>query len=686
MNVPIPKIPYIKGKNFLFNPVVKYGIPDYADSIKNPKVIGTPKWEAYWNEQLYYIKNGYQTGGIYLPGRYYYYANFNSMSTVTGIISPDMTDLHLEMCYLIDYVKANGLNFICAKKRRAGISEFFQKAVVDYDWRFTNGACQVGIAAGQDSYAQDFMRKWRSGDALMPPELRTKRLKDNDNEVIAGYKYKTQSGEMVDEGTKNTMYVRTMFKNPALFKGLFLNTVVAEECGEFENLEKFFSHTRPCVMDGSKQIGNMYFYGTGGNMNKGSRDFKKMWDEADRNNFVKFLIPAKRFHKPFYGGCTSFGQEVGKTPELLKLYKPYQLVGVEDMIAAEANIIKERQDLLATKNMEKYQEHLKDYPMTEQDVFRKTVINVFETETMQDQADAISSNPKKYVTGNLEWKKDAKNEIILPLQVEYKLDATISEDGDCILFHVDHLTPIRTHSNLYCAGGDSYDQNKAKTSKSKGAMCVLIRKNTIEGKASMMPVATICCRPNHKETFYEMCLKLAIFYFCDDKGHITTPNAFLIDVANKLIFKYFEERGYANLLAYRPRKFESEHSEQTHIYGAHLNNHSKPLMVGLMQSFVDYYCKGVWFPELINQLQNYDEVEIGSDNDLADALGLALMQDASDDNQSRDLKDWDNPDAFNLTQWKTDASGNKIPILAKLDPTTIISPGYDNPSRFITLD
>lgn len=687
MNIPIPKVPYIKGKNFIFNPVVKNGIPDYADSLKNPKVIGTPKHEAYWNEQLYYIKNGYQTGGMFLPGRYYYYLNFNDMSTVTGIITPDMVDLHLEMCYLIDYVKANGLNFICAKKRRAGISEFFQKAVVDYDWRFTNGACQIGVAAGQDTYAQDFMRKWRAGDALIRPELRIKRLKDNDNEVIAGYKYKTQSGEMVDEGTKNTMYVRTMFKNPALFKGLFLNTVVAEECGEFENLEKFFSHTRPCVMDGSKQVGNMYFYGTGGNMNKGSRDFKKMWDEADRNNFVKFLITAKRFHKPYYGGCTSFGQEVGKTPELLKLYKPYQLIGVEDTIAADISIDTERSQIIATKNMEKYQEHVKDYPKTEQDVFRKTVVNVFDTEIMQDQSDAISSNSKKYVIGTLDWKKDTKGEVLMPLQVEYRLVNDISEDGDVILFHIDHLTPIRTHSNLYCGGGDSYDQNKAKTSKSKGAACIIIRRNTIEGQMSMAPVATICCRPNHKETFYEMCLKLAIFYFCDEKGQITTQNAFLIDVANKLIFKYFEERGYANLLGYRPRKFESEHSEQTHTYGVHLNNHSKPLMVGLMQSGVDYYCKNIWFPELINQLQNYDEVEIGSDNDLADAYGIALMQDASDDNQSRDLKDWDNPDMFNLTQWKTDANGYKVPVVTKLDPRELIKDNpFSDPSRFVSLD
>lgn len=685
MSIAIPRPPFWKGKNFCYNPVVKYGIPDYADSLKNPKVIGTPKWESYWNEQLYYIKNGYQTGGIFLPGRYYYYANFNSMATVTGIISPDMTDLHLEMSYIIDYIKLNGMNFICAKKRRAGISEFFQKAVVDYDWRFTNGACQIGIAAGQDSYAQDFMRKWRAGDAFMPPELRIKRLKDNDNEVIAGYKFKTDSGEMVDQGTKNTLYVRTMYKNPALFKGLFLNTVIGEECGEFENLEKFFSHTRPCVMDGSKQIGNICLFGTGGNQNKGSKDFKKIWDDAERNNFVKLLISATRFHKPFYGGCKEFGQDVAVTPELLKTYRPYEIIGVEDRVTAEANIIAERQQLLSTKNMEKYQEHLKDYPLTEQDVFRKTVVNVFDTEIMQDQADAISTNSKKYIVCRLEWKKDAKGEIIQPFRVDVIPDNTLFEDEECVLIHQDHMQPIRNYANIYCSGLDSYDQNKAKTSKSKGAMCVLIRRNTLGGM-QMAPVATICCRPQHKEKFYEMCLKLSVLFFCDDNGTVTSQNSVLIDVANKLVFRHFEERGYKSLLAYRPRKFESEHSEQTHEHGVHLNNHSKPLMVGLMQSAVDYYCKDIWFGELINQLQNYDEVEIGSDNDLADAYGIALMQDSSDENQARDLKDFDDPSIFNLKKWVTDANGNKVVVSDKIDPKTLISDGYNNPSRFLTLD
>lgn len=683
--IPIIRPPYRKGKNFCYNPVVKYGIPKEADSVNNPKCVGTPFYDKYWQEQLYYIMNGYQTGGLFIPGRAYYYYNFNSMATINGIITPDMVDLHLELTYIIDYAKANGMNVICAKKRRAGISEFTQKAVVDYGFRFTNGAYQAGIAAGQEIYALDFIKKWEAAESLLVPELRIKKLKKNDNEIIAGYKFKSEDGSMIDGGTKNTIYIRTMFKSPALFKGLFLSDIIAEECGEFEKLEQFISHSTPCLKDGSKQVGTLFAYGTGGNMNKGSRDFEKVWLEANRgqNNFIPFAILAQRFHKPYYGGC-SMSEPI--TPNLLKDYKEFERIGIEDTKAAEDSILLERQEILKSKNQEKFQEHLKDYPLSEVDIFRKTIVNVFDTEIMQDQANLISSNPLQYFRCRLEWVKDKNGSMEYPFKVELIIDDSLDDDNS-IFIHKEHIHPIDTHDNLFCAGIDSYDQDKAKTSKSKGAMCVLIRRNLIGDKMQLAPVAVICARPKRKEMFYEMCLKLAIHFHLDTKS----ANSVLIDLANKLIFNYFIDRGYENVLAYRPKKYESPNSEQTHTYGVSLNNYSKPLMVGRMQTAIYDNCKDtIWFPELINQLQNYDEVEIGSDNDLADAYGIALMQDTSSELAPRDSKDFMDDEIFNLPEWTTDANGNKV------IKTSIVKSLYDkkeverlkkiDEKRFLSLD
>jgi hypothetical protein len=135
----VPKSPYKKGKGFCPNPIAKNGIPKYADSKYNKNVIGTPDWEKFWEEQLYYIIHGYQTGGMFIPGRYYYYANFKIFDTVLGPRNADICDLHLELAYVIEHCKKNGLNFIGPKKRRGGLSEAFNNMVIDYGYRFIPG-------------------------------------------------------------------------------------------------------------------------------------------------------------------------------------------------------------------------------------------------------------------------------------------------------------------------------------------------------------------------------------------------------------------------------------------------------------------------------------------------------------------------------------------------------------------
>lgn len=654
------KAPFVKQKGFSPMPVVRGRVPKYADSRLNKKVIGTPAWEEYWNEQLYYCHNGYQTGGLFLPGRFYHYLNFNSMATGDGVITPDFVDLHLELAYLIEHCKKTGKNIICAKKRRAGISEATHKMVVDYGWRFFHGY-QAGVAAGQDIYAQDFMKKWRSADSLIVPEFRTKKLLNNDNEVIAGYEIKNEDGSN-EEGTKNTIYVRTMFKNPNLFKGLYLNDIIAEEAGEFEKLKEFYRASMACTKIGSKIIGNFYIYGTGGQIDKGSKDFKEMWYEPDTYNCEKFLILGGRFHPPFYGGC-SYDKPI--IPNLSKKYKPFETHGMEDVDAA-INALKEERAILSKGSDRKgYLEHLQNYPLEEKDIFKKVNVNNFDPDKLNDQDYAIASNPRKWSKWKLEWVKDDNNLIKTPRQVV----AVPVKDGDDsaeIFLILDSEHPRKTHSNLYVAGIDSYDQDIAKTSKSLGAMCVLIRDNNIPDAMKKAPVAVICTRPRRKEIFYDMCLRLAVYYNIKDNV--------LGDVAKPQILKYTEDRSLMGYMARRPKKFESPNSEQSHDYWVSLNSYSRPMMVALMESAVYYNADQIWFNhteeykngvkiqcDLINQLGNFDETEVGSDNDLADAYGIALMQDVSCELRVVDEKDIDWSEKFGLFDGYHDVNGNYIP-------------------------
>ena len=641
--------PYYKGKNCCLNPIARYGIPKYADSRLNPKVKGTPDFEKFWEEQLWYIKNGYQSGGIWIPGRFYYYLNYNYMSTINGIITPDVVDLHLELALLYEYAKPKGKNIIVGKARRKGISEFTHKAVIDYGYRFSYGY-NAGIAAGLKDYAEDFLTKWNNGDSLMPLELQTKTLISNNDEVEAGYQIQDENLQWISKGTKNKIHARTMFNNANLFKGLYLNDVVAEECGEFPNLIGFYNATEDTLTDGDKQIGTMMFYGTAGNVNKGSKDYKYIWEHPDEFNMIKFLAPATRFHKPNYGGATRNGEIIEQIPNLLLTHKKFELIGVEDELAAKEFILKKSDKLAKSGNKKKYLEYKQNNPLEEKDMFRKSAVNDFDTEKLNDQEYIVSNSGKKYSRWKLDWVLDANTRLRkIPLQVTAK-PATKDDREDSTFLILDKGHPLKGYWGLYSYGIDSYDQDTSKTSKSLGAGCVLIRANTIEGAPQIAPVAVICVRPKRKEMFYEMCLKLAVYY--------NTQGATLIDAAKPAVIKYFEENAGQQYLAFRPKKFDAVNSDQTHTYGVLLTRHSRPQMVGLMDTAIYYNGDQIWFDELLVQLQNFDVTEEGSDNDLADAYGIALMQASAMEVPPTNHEDDSTEDAFNLHAGVFDREGN----------------------------
>ena len=101
--------------NHKYTPIIKHGgfnpnpisgkIPSFADPLKNPDVIGSRLYEEFWEEQVDRCVNGYITGGTLIPGRYYYFLNFQPLSGVTGDMYPYYCDFHLELSYTVEWVK-----------------------------------------------------------------------------------------------------------------------------------------------------------------------------------------------------------------------------------------------------------------------------------------------------------------------------------------------------------------------------------------------------------------------------------------------------------------------------------------------------------------------------------------------------------------------------------------------------
>jgi len=666
--VAIIYIPVIKQSGFIPNPVSRFGIPEFANSSINPTIIGSLAHEQWWSEQLDRILNGYTTGGIFIPGRYYYYLNFILISTpVRGVHYPDFVDIDLEFFRLVEQVKLDHKGIICLKARRKGMTEKL-KVIFDHGMRFTAEGYKAGVVAGQEVYSLGLFNKLKNINKALPDELKMHYLKDNNNEYISGYTEMTSTGE-VNNGSMNTVLCETMYNNPDIFKSNAFNDVGFEEGGEFEHLISGFNATKACFMVGTKMIGTPYVWGTGGNIKGSSRDFREMWLESDAYDLVKFEVMGPRMMVGFFSGSRN---EKGKIEEdipniqKLKADNKADMIGCEDVQRAEDVIIENRKILLKGRNKKKYYDYLQNYPLNDKEAFLTFSNNNFDSTILSAQGYAIDSSPTSpYLRYVLDYKTKDDGSIILPLEVKARL-AMEDEPEDNVVYIRPGYTPIKGYRNLYVAGIDSYDQDKSQTSKSLGSMVVLMRDHQIGGLDNNTPCAMIRNRPKHKEMFYDLSLKLAIYY--DLVGNV------LVDVAAGLIIQYFKDKGCSKYLAKRPVSFESEDSQQGHEFGLKLTVFSKPRMIALLQSYVAYNGTKIWFKELVEDLLNYDMAQKDSDWDSADALGFALVRSTEISKKPVDVTKMLENDPYDLTVYHRTGAGELRPKVSKEKLNQIVDP------------
>ena len=69
--------------------------------------------------------------------------------------------------------------------------------------------------------------------------------------------------------------------------------------------------------------------------------------------------------------------------------QPYHLNGVEDLKAAEEDIMKRREEYLKIGDLVAYNRFVQNNPLTEQEIFRKTAVNNFDTALLNIQRDSI---------------------------------------------------------------------------------------------------------------------------------------------------------------------------------------------------------------------------------------------------------------------------------------------------------
>lgn len=671
-------VPILKGKGFCPNPVVKLGIPYFADSITNPKCEGSLAHAEWWNEQFDRCLNGYSTGGIVIPGRYYFYLNFCKIMTVgRGKHYPEFVDFDYEYFKTVDEAKKNHKGIIFLKARRRGASEKWSNGIANYGLRFTPEGYRAGIAAGRADYADNLFNKIKQQNAWISPELKLHYLYDNKEFYQLGYNTTDSKGIEQTDGSLNTVLCQTMNKNPNVLKSNYFNDVAFEEAGEFEFLVKGYNATKDAFAVGDKMIGTPYIFGTGGDIKNQSKGFQEMWHNSDSYNLIKIRCHAPRLYiECFIGSKTVEGKVIDDCPNIFKRYPEAsyeQLIGMEDTERATERILNRKMELEKLPDKKQLYDFMQNNPLNDDDAFLSFSGNPWDHIILGKQLNAILNyNGNPYDRYVLEWKKDDNGIILFPLQVEAKLAPNNVEDHDAILIRYHPRLNIK---NIDVAGIDSYDVDSADTSKSLGAM-VIVRDdyNNISEEERLAPCCLIRQRPKRKEVFYENCLKAAVYYglsYNSQEGDV------LIDYAKPAIIEWFKKNGGKRFLAKRPLSFESEDSEQRQDYGVLLTNSpkSKPQAVGKLQSYIIDNGHKIWFPQIIVDTQRYDISAKDSDSDSTDALMIALIRLADRKNKPRILSE-NNNDPFSI--YKTgDANPNNNKLIKDLNGNLHYNPFHN---------
>ena len=91
--------------------------------------------------------------------------------------------------------------------------------------------------------------------------------------------YDVINKQKVPRGINTKARFKTMYADSGAFEGINNNKIsIFEEAGLFENIAMSFKATAPSFRSGAIQYGLPMVYGTGGEVDKGAKGYKEMWE------------------------------------------------------------------------------------------------------------------------------------------------------------------------------------------------------------------------------------------------------------------------------------------------------------------------------------------------------------------------------------------------------------------------
>lgn len=359
------------------------------------------EYRLLWQEQLNRCYNGHSIGGEYISGFLYWYVNFGSIELLRDDGkgkhkgTPLLRDIEVIIDKEVRQCQTDGINLMLMTGRRGGKS-YWGSGMASHNAIFH---ADKSLICAFDTDKRDNMMKMCQThlNGMLETEFFIPILKGTyQSDLILGYaKRDPETKKYIDTFTGGVIHSRIFKNNKTAANGLSARVAIFEEVGMFNNLIESYNATKYCWMDGGTQFGFALLVGTGGDMEKGSIDAAKMFEDPEAYDLKVFEDPENPQKKtglfiPAQFTLNDFKDDHGNT-DLLKSTE--YLTGV-------------REKLKKARNINTLYEEIQYRPMRWQEVFLKSSGNIFNAALIQDQINKISMDRTLQnigTRGMLEW-------------------------------------------------------------------------------------------------------------------------------------------------------------------------------------------------------------------------------------------------------------------------------------------
>jgi len=551
---------------------------------KFPK--GSVPFIEYWKEQDYNCRFGIKNkDGLWITGAHYFYLNFVqilSKNEETGRKTknfPRFLDIDYDFFQIIDQARREKKGVILVKPRRTGFS-YKNAALVTHEYNFfRDSSCLIG--SNPSMYGENTMKMVLNNLNFLNANTEWIKPRNPDTQYYIKARHQVDvDGVKIWKGYMSDAECLSFKDNPSAAIGRSCSLFLWEEAGKFDNLIEAYNLSEPCWRDGEDVIGIPIIYGTGGDMEGGTRDFHEMfynpekynllafdnkWDQGKEGTTCGWFLPATRGR---LGSIDIGGKEIRIREQLV------DDDGNSNEELSRITIDNLREIKNKGSDAKAVRDAITQYPLTPSEAFLRTKGSVFPTAELQEHLANIETSKELQSKGQkgelyfdhenkLKWKLNGD----LIAITDYPLKKNDSKEGCIVIWEHPESIGENNPYGLYIAGCDPYDQDKAETSESLGSFFIY-KTFKLAGQSYNQIVAEYTGRPELADSFYENCRRLCMYY-----------NAkCLYENMLKGLKNYFLEKHCLHYLWEQPNNMIKDIVKDSKVqrgYGIHMNRGSQ---------------------------------------------------------------------------------------------------------------